>query len=130
MSSGSALFCKFFNNDREIKLVVLHTKNLVKSTKLVTIFHRFFYFFFSKNDREIELVVLHTINPVRSTKWVTIFSWIFYFSLKDFSKKIFEFFSQMPDALGVVCGTMCKVKKKKTFFWRIHSFLPKMLGLK
>ena len=75
----------------------------------------YFAIFFSKNDRKIKPVVLHTINPLNSTKWVTTFSWIFHFLLIDFSKKIFDFFSQMPDAFGV-CGTMCKVKKKEKLF--------------
>ena len=68
-------------------------------------------------------VVLHTINHVKSTKWVMTFSWIFHFSLKDFSKKIFDFFSsQMPDAFGV-SGTMCKVKKEENLFLG-YSQLP------
>ena len=36
--------------------------------------------------------------------------------IMDFSKKIFDFFSQIPDAFGV-CGTMCKVKKDENLFW-------------
>ena len=39
------------------------------------------------------------------------------------------FYGMQNDAFGVV-GTMCKVKKKKTYFWDIHSFLLRMLGLK
>ena len=39
-----------------------------------------------------------------------------------FSKKIFDIFSQMPDAFGVR-GTMCKVKKEENLFWG-YSQLP------
>ena len=50
------------------------------------------------------------------TKFVeTVGSNLFYFQLKDFSKKVFPLFSQMPDALGVY-GTMCKVKKGENLF--------------
>ena len=133
-------------NDRLDLTIILAEKKMQKKSCILRYLHffdnfsslilqislnigHFSHFFFSKNDREIEPVVLHTINPMNSTKWVTSFSWIFHFSLIDFSKKIFEIlFSQMPDALGV-CGTMCKVKKKKIHLGGRHGLLRGMLGL-
>ena len=101
-----------------------HFSSFVLQISLPT--KHYFAIFFSKNDREIQLVVLHTINPVKSTKWVMTFSLIFHFSLIDFSKKIFDFFLQMPDAFGV-CGTMCKVKKEENLFWG-DSQLPSQIA--
>ena len=90
-------------------------EKLLKKCKYLYIYGTFCIFFSSKNYHKIESVVMHTINPMNSTKWVTKFSWIFYFLLICFSKKIFEFFSQMPAALGI-CGTIYKAKKEENLF--------------
>ena len=102
---------------------------MVKEVQISLATVHYFATFFNKNDRDIELVVLHTINPMKSTKLVTTFSWIFHFSLKDFSKKILEFFfhkCQMPLGYVELCA---RSKKKKTYFGGIHSFLRRLLGL-
>ena len=60
---------------------------------------------------------------------VSLESWIFHFLLIDFSKKIFEIFfhnCQMPWGYVELCA---RSRKKKTYFWWIHSFLRRLLGL-
>ena len=94
-------------------------KQMKKNGKEVQISLAILHFypnFFSKNGEGLEPIVLHTLNPMNCKKCVTSFSWMFHFSLIDFSKKIYDFFPQMPDALGL-CGTMRKVKKEEISFW-------------
>ena len=103
--------CKIMHYSRRYLYIFDHFSSFILQISLPT--KHYFAIFFSKNDREIEPVVLHTINPQNSTKWVTTFSWIFHFLLIDFSKKIFDFFSQMPGNY-LQCA---RSKNKKNFFW-------------